>query len=744
MANDSDSEHFVVLSRVRTGLKREFDFAMKAQSQICTSLGRTRSNKNHDAIQLLDHPTHKQSRKSKSLELKKENLTKEDVDVGDALSKEDPKNVMADTKELKSVVADIEEPKIQVGDEAIVVVGEEKKNNDEAKIEVVQMQMQSICDDGEVKEGETMEGDVSGVVSIGRFMQSTPNKKLDNGNSKVGSDGVEVKGGYEVIASTSVKMSKGSVGKKFPSKLKDLLSSGILEGLPVNYVRGMKAKATELLGVISGTEIVCYCEVCNGVEVVTPAIFELHAGSLNKRPAEHILLENRSTLRDVMNTFLNIPLGTLEEAMKMVLGGFIMKKSKFCVNCRDVNVVSRLFCNSCMVLKDYQPSSIQTTETGNNHVSVASQSRSLKPIVLPKSLNNGMKHSASRGKSQAKVTIKDLSLHKLVFKEDVLPNGTEVAYYARGKVALIIVYLFRVFQVNMFQKDKYVERNDNAKAAGRIEGIDPLDQINQKCIRIVKEFDLGGCTLCRDQDFSKSFGPRTIIICDQCEKEYHIGCLKDHNMQNLKELPKGNWFCCLDCNQIHTALVNLVACGEKNLPNSILSLIRKKYDDKGLEIKADLDIKWRVLNWKLAASDDNRQLLSKVVAIFHEQFDPIIHPTSGIDFIPAMLFGQVVVSVGIFRVFGPEVAELPLVATVTNFQGQGYFRSLFSCIESLLGSLKIKHFVLPATDEAKSIWTNKFGFTKLDQDEVNYYMKHYYMMMIFQGTSLLRKPVLAI
>jgi len=30
----------------------------------------------------------------------------------------------------------------------------------------------------------------------------------------------------------------------------------------------------------------------------------------------------------------------------------------------------------------------------------------------------------------------------------------------------------------------------------------------------------------------------------------------------------------------------------------------------------------------------------------------------------------VVVSAGIFRVFGSEIAELPLVATVTDFQGQ--------------------------------------------------------------------------
>lgn len=49
---------------------------------------------------------------------------------------------------------------------------------------------------------------------------------------------------------------------------------------------------------------------------------------------------------------------------------------------------------------------------------------------------------------------------------------------------------------------------------------------------------------------------------------------------------------------------------------------------------------------------------------------------------------------------------------------QGYFQSLFSCIERLLVTLKVKHFVLPAADEAESIWTKKFGFMKITSDEV--------------------------
>ncbi|XP_068497919.1 uncharacterized protein [Phaseolus vulgaris] len=736
---------------------------------------------------------------------------------------------------------------------------EKEHKNDELKTGV--MQMQPVSD--KVKE----EGDNNVIVPILACQLETPIKavqstlkNLEKGDSNVKSNGVDKERNNGSIITISIPRtsSKGFMEKKFPSKLKDLLSSGILEGLLVKYVRSIKVKSIGLLGVVSGVGILCYCEVCKKVEVVSPTIFELHAGSTNKRPPEYIFLENGSSLRDVMNTFLNIPLDTLEEVVQKILGDFTMRTSKFCVNCRGVNVVSKLFCNSCVeLLKDCQVSLTLANDTNNTSVPIAVQSRSPKLVVLPNSLNHGMKHNTSQKKGKGRITRKDLRLHKLVFEKDGLPDGTTVGYYIHGKNLLAgykkgfgivcsccnnkvspsqfeahagwasrrkpYVNIFtcnglslhdlsislsqgrkfstndnddlcsicrdggnllccdgcpRAFHIdcvplpyvpsgtwycrycqNLFQKSKCIKFNENDKAAKQVEDIDPLEQINQRCIRIVKEFELGGCGLCRDQDFSTSFGPRTVIICDQCGKEYHIGCLKDHNMQNIEELPEGDWFCCSDCEHIKTTLVNLVASGEENLPIPLLSLIKKKYNDKGLEFGLGIDIKWRLLNWKVGKSEETRQLLSKVVAIFHERFSPIVHTTTGTDYIPTMLFGrniqgedfsgmycmlltvnEVVVSAGVFRVFGTELAELPLVATVTDFQGQGYFQSLFSCIEGLLGSLKVKRFVLPSAAEAESIWTGKFGFTKLEQEEINNYWK-YYHMMIFQGTSLLQKQI---
>lgn len=50
-----------------------------------------------------------------------------------------------------------------------------------------------------------------------------------------------------------------------------------------------------------------------------------------------------------------------------------------------------------------------------------------------------------------------------------------------------------------------MEHNANAVAAGRVAGVDPIEEITTRCIRIVKtmEVEVGGCALCR---YISSFG----------------------------------------------------------------------------------------------------------------------------------------------------------------------------------------------------------------------------------------------
>ncbi|KAL2487308.1 Acyl-CoA N-acyltransferase with RING/FYVE/PHD-type zinc finger domain [Abeliophyllum distichum] len=316
---------------------------------------------------------------------------------------------------------------------------------------------------------------------------------------------------------------------------------------------------------------------------------------------------------------------------------------------------------------------------------------------------------------------------------------------------------------NMFQRERFVEHNANAVAAGRVSGVDPIEQITNRCIRIVRnpgELEVIACVICRGYDYSKSgFGPRTVILCDQCEKEYHVGCLKKCKIADLKELPKGKWFCSLDCKRIYAALQNVVSSGAEKLSDSSLGVIRKKHEENDLDSDTNLDVRWRLLNAKVS-SCETRVLLSQAVAIFHECFDPIVDMETGRDFIPSMVYGRnvrgqdfsgmycamltvnsSVVSAGILRIFGQDIAELPLVATRMGNQRKGYFQILYSCIEKLLAFLNVRTFVLPAADEAKSIWTEKFGFQKIPQEQLDNYRQTCWQMVSFKGTSMLGKAV---
>ncbi|KAL8509539.1 hypothetical protein ACS0TY_016668 [Phlomoides rotata] len=85
----------------------------------------------------------------------------------------------------------------------------------------------------------------------------------------------------------------------------------------------------------------------------------------------------------------------------------------------------------------------------------------------------------------------------------------------------------------------------------------------------------------RGNDFSKpGFGPRTVILCDQCEKEYHVGCLKNCKLADRKKLPNGKWFCSTSCKWIYSALQNLLNAGAEEVPDPSLDMIKKKDTEK--------------------------------------------------------------------------------------------------------------------------------------------------------------------
>ncbi|KAF5936678.1 hypothetical protein HYC85_024184 [Camellia sinensis] len=226
----------------------------------------------------------------------------------------------------------------------------------------------------------------------------------------------------------------------------------------------------------------------------------------------------------------------------------------------------------------------------------------------------------------------------------------------------------------------------------------------------------------------------------ECEKEYHVGCLRDSGLCDLKELPRDKWFCCDDYNRIHVALQNLVLVSAEMIPASVSYTIHRKHVEKGFtDGVSNDDVQWRILS-RRSHYPDHLPVLSRSAAISRECFDPIV-ASSGRDLIPVVVCGRnilgknfggmycvilivkSVVSIGLLRIFGRKVTKLPLVATSGENQGKGYFQALFSCIESLLYSLNVENLVLPVAEEAESIWTKKLGFRKMSDERLHLHLR---------------------
>ncbi|KAK4408448.1 hypothetical protein Sango_0425800 [Sesamum angolense] len=605
-----------------------------------------------------------------------------------------------------------------------------------------------------------------------------------------GTDGDSIQEAERPVGETTdlgMKMSEKVELNRIPTKLKDLLQTGLLEGLHVRYIHGSKGRSrpeSELRGVIQGAGILCSCDECKERKVVTPNQFEMHAGSGNKRPPQYIFLDNGNSLRDVLNACMD----NLSESLESVILNAIGRSNyttAFCINCKELIPEagagrSMLLCDSCVLAKESDAGDAQISDASRRSpwAGPSAPASSSRPPVVSESAQISS-HSQPQAKRQGKLTRKDLRTHKSVLAEDVLPEGSALSYVMHGEKKLegykkdgvsfaravspsqfeahagyasrrkpmhrSLSYSPRdmVLQIlqNMFEKEKFAEPDANAIAAGRVPGVHPLEAITQRCIRVVGtlEPEIGGCALCRRHDFcKKGFSARTIIICDQCEKEYHVGCLKEHNIDDLKELPEEDWFCCTPCKNINSALQKLIGDGEQRLPEALSDVVKMKSEGQDLHKNPELGIRWRLLHGK-KATEDSRVWLSGAVNIFHDRFDPISASSTGrLDLIPHMVYGRsfkdqdfcgmycdvlmvgsVVVSAAIFRIFGEEVAELPLVATRSECQGKGYFQSLFYCVEGLLASLNVKDLVLPAADEAESLWRNRFGFQTLGQEQVH-------------------------
>ncbi|XP_031247597.1 uncharacterized protein LOC116126670 isoform X2 [Pistacia vera] len=121
-----------------------------------------------------------------------------------------------------------------------------------------------------------------------------------------------------------LKSSRKEAPNSFPSNVRSLISTGMLDGVPVKYV---SLSREELRGVIKGSGYLCGCQLCNYNKVLNAYEFERHAGCKTKHPNNHIYFENGKTIYQIVQELRSTPESLLFDTIQTVFGAPINQKS---------------------------------------------------------------------------------------------------------------------------------------------------------------------------------------------------------------------------------------------------------------------------------------------------------------------------------------------------------------------------------------------------------------------------------
>ncbi|XP_022752772.1 uncharacterized protein LOC111301409 isoform X2 [Durio zibethinus] len=119
------------------------------------------------------------------------------------------------------------------------------------------------------------------------------------------------------------KSSKKEAPNSFPSNVRSLISTGMLDGVPVKYI----SLSRELRGVIKGSGYLCGCQSCDFSKVLNAYEFERHAGCKTKHPNNHIYFENGKTIYQIVQELRSTPTSLLFDTIQTVFGAPINQKS---------------------------------------------------------------------------------------------------------------------------------------------------------------------------------------------------------------------------------------------------------------------------------------------------------------------------------------------------------------------------------------------------------------------------------
>ncbi|XP_028757074.1 uncharacterized protein LOC114716258 [Neltuma alba] len=172
-------------------------------------------------------------------------------------------------------------------------------------------------------------GDFGPLYNLSSVQVSTAanEKELNasNSNATVSIPGVDKLKAEPVSKNKpELKAAKKEAPNSFPSNVRSLISTGMLDGVPVKYV---SVSRVELGGIIKGSGYLCGCQSCNYSKVLNAYEFERHAGCKTKHPNNHIYFENGKTIYQIVQELRSTPESLLFDTIQTVFGSPINQKA---------------------------------------------------------------------------------------------------------------------------------------------------------------------------------------------------------------------------------------------------------------------------------------------------------------------------------------------------------------------------------------------------------------------------------
>ncbi|BAT03360.1 Os07g0693650 [Oryza sativa Japonica Group] len=239
---------------------------------------------------------------------------------------------------------------------------------------------------------------------------------------------------------------------------------------------------------------------------------------------------------------------------------------------------------------------------------------------------------------------------------------------------------------------------------------------------------------------------RMVISCEQCRREYHVGCMRerDNGLWYPEADGEGPWLCSEACSKIYLRLEELAVvqapCRSVASGLSLVVLRRGAARDGEEEEHAKLCMALDVLRECFVTLIEPRTQTDLTADIvFNTESELRRLDFRGFYVVGLEKAGELI-AVATLRVYGEEVAEVPLVGTRFARRRQGMCRLLMDEIQKLLGEMGVERLVLPAVPEMVATWTGpSFGFREMGQADRQDVAHH--AILRFQGTIMCHKQL---